>query len=115
MVAATREAGRGWVYYFSRQRAGPGGDKLGAYHGTEIPYVFDTHDEWLPTEAIDRTLTEAVMNYWVQFARTGNPNLSGHPAWPLYKMNDPMVMELGEYIAAIKPPDASLCELLVSD
>jgi len=101
--------GRAWIYYFTRQRAGPGGEKLGAYHGTEIPYVFGTHDEWLPVESIDIELTDAVMDYWVQFARTGDPNMSGRPDWPAYRAEKPAVLELGEKIQAIAPVDAALC------
>jgi len=105
----TATGGRAWVYQFTRQRPGPGGEKLGAYHGTEIPYVFDMHDAWLPTEDIDRALTDAVMDYWVQFARTGDPNLPGRPTWPLYRAEQPAVMELGEEIRVIPPFDAALC------
>lgn len=105
----TATGGRAWVYRFTRQRPGPGGDKLGAYHGTEIPYVFDMHDDWLPTEDIDRQLTDVVMDYWTQFARTGDPNLPGRPTWPLYRAEKPAVMELGNEIRVIPPYDAALC------
>ena len=105
----TAVGGRAWVYNFTRQRAGPGGDKVGAYHGTEIPYVFGTHDDWLPTEAIDEQLTDAVMDYWVQFARTGDPNMAGRPTWPLYRAEKPAVLELGEQIQIVPPVDAALC------
>jgi len=105
----TAAGGRVWFYYFSRQRPGPGGEKLGAYHGTEIPYVFNTHDAWLPTDAIDRRLTDAVMDYWVQFARTGDPNLPGRPQWPQYWTEQPRVMEFGDTIQVIPPVDAALC------
>ena len=74
--------------------------ELGAYHGTEIPYVFDMHDDWLPSEDVDHDLTAAVMDYWVQFARVGNPNLPNHPQWPVYDRQNPMLMELGDTIAA---------------
>jgi para-nitrobenzyl esterase len=104
--------GRGWMYFFTRQRPGPGGEKMGAYHGTEIPYVFDMHDDWLPTEAIDHSLTEAVMDYWVQFARTGDPNLPGRPEWPLHTVENPMAMELGDRIGAMAAHDQALCDLL---
>jgi para-nitrobenzyl esterase len=105
----TAAGGRVWFYYFSRQRPGPGGDKLGAYHGTEIPYVFDSHDAWLPTDAVDRRLTDAVMDYWVQFARSGDPNVPGRPEWPQYRTDKPEVMELGDNIKPIPPVDTALC------
>jgi para-nitrobenzyl esterase len=111
-ASITQMGGRGWVYYFTRQRPGPGGEMVGAYHGTEIPYVFDMHDDWLPTEDIDRELTAAVMDYWVQFARSGDPNLDHLPQWPLYQARQPEVAELGDTIRAVKAHDKGLCELL---
>ncbi|MEE8528005.1 MAG: carboxylesterase family protein, partial [Gammaproteobacteria bacterium] len=111
----TATGGRAWVYYFTRQRPGPGGEKLGAYHGTEIPYVFGTHDAWLPTEPIDEQLTDAVMDYWVRFARSGDPNVPGRPEWPLYRAEKPAVLELGEQIHVVPPMDAALCIWLGPD
>ncbi|MEP4684263.1 MAG: carboxylesterase family protein, partial [Rhodopirellula bahusiensis] len=32
----------------------------------------------------DAKLTNAFMDYWVQFAKTGNPNVEGNPNWPTY-------------------------------
>ncbi len=104
--------GRAWVYWFSRQRPGPGGARLGAYHGTEIGYVFDRHEYWQSTGSVDRALTESVMDYWVQFARTGDPNVEGRPVWPPYRANAPAVMELGDRTGAIAPPDAAFCRWL---
>jgi para-nitrobenzyl esterase len=108
----TAAGGRVWFYRFSRQRPGPGGNTLGAYHGTEIPYVFDTHDAWLPTNKTDRRLTDTIMDYWVQFARTGNPNLPGRPTWPQFWNAKPRVMEFGDTIKVIPPVDAGLCRWL---
>jgi len=104
--------GRAWVYYFTRQRSGSGGDGLRAYHGAELPYVFDTHDAWLPTEEADREVTEAVMDYWVQFARTGDPNRDGRPPWRTHTPQDPAVMELGDRVGEMELFDNELCELL---
>jgi len=111
----TATGGRAWVYYFTRQRPGSGGEKLGAYHGTELPYVFGTHDAWLPTEPIDEQLTDAVMDYWLQFARSGDPNVPGRPEWPLYRAEKPAVLELGEQIHVVPPIDAALCIWLGPD
>lgn len=109
---ATQTGGRGWVYYFSRQRPGPGGEELGAYHGTEIPYVFDMHDDWLPTDDTDHELTAAVMDYWVQFARSGDPNLPNRPQWPVYNTQRPFAMQLGDTVETMNAHDEELCKLL---
>ena len=45
--AAHNAGGSAYVYRFDRMREGF--DAIGAYHGAELPYVFDTHDAWLPT------------------------------------------------------------------
>jgi para-nitrobenzyl esterase len=107
--------GRSWVYFFTRQRAGTGGEQLGAYHGAELPYVFDRHDSWLPVEVADSRLTAAMMDYWVQFARSGDPNLGGQPAWPAYSGQEPAVMELGERIGILDTGPAEICSLLGLD
>jgi para-nitrobenzyl esterase len=107
--------GRAWVYYFSRQRAGTGGDKLGAYHGTELPYVFGSHDAWLPTESADTLLTSAVMDYWLAFVRQGDPDVAGRPAWPVYTNRQPLVLRLDTNIEVVTATDLSLCEWLGPD
>ncbi len=101
--------GQTWMYYFTRQRSGRHGAALGAYHGAEIPYVFDTHDDWLPTNATDRALTDTMMDYWAQFARTGDPNIAGRAPWPRYRPERPQVMVLGDEVGAAAPIDAALC------
>ena len=107
----TRMGGRGWVYHFTRQRSGEGGEALGSYHGAEIPYVFGTHDAWLPTEDRDRELTDTMMDYWVQFARTGDPNIKGRPGWPVYTSQRPYVMELGDEVQVMEAHDTEICAL----
>lgn len=110
-IASTVNAvgGNAWVYYFTRQRPGEAMKSLGAYHGTEIGYVFDQHEVWQPTNEVDDQLTEIVMDYWVQFAKTGNPNVAGRPEWPRYTVAEPKLMELGDHVGAISPPDADFC------
>ena len=68
-----------YQYHFTRMREGS--EKILSYHGAEIPYVFNTHDEWLPTNEVDQQLTEAMMEYWVEFATKGTPNSINNPTW----------------------------------
>ena len=100
------------MYLFTRQRDGELAAAMGAYHGAELPYVFDTHDDWLPTAQEDRELTEKMLSYWSQFARTGDPNASGLPSWPLFEARKPLLMMLDVRPTTAVPRDLLLCELL---
>lgn len=110
--AAARHGHRSWVYRFTRVRPGTGGQALLAYHGAEIPYIFDTHDAWFSADAVEPALTTAMLGYWSNFARNGDPNGAGLAPWPAYGGTQPRVQELGARIAAIEPPDGALCERL---
>ena len=59
----------------------------GAPHATEIPFVFDTvaarYGKDLTSE--DEAVAKATNSYWVNFAKSGNPNGSGLARWPAYK------------------------------
>jgi para-nitrobenzyl esterase len=67
-----------WEYQFDR--AAPGREALGAVHGDEVPYVFGT----LAYSQPDRGISEMMQAYWTNFAKTGNPNDAGLPAWKAF-------------------------------
>lgn len=71
-----------FVYQFDRT---PPGSPFGATHACEIEYVFGALDskprDYQPA---DRALSERIGDYWVNFARTGNPNGEGLSDWPVY-------------------------------
>jgi para-nitrobenzyl esterase len=58
----------------------PAPDDPGAAHATDIEYVFSTLDTrkyaWRP---VDRQVSGLMVNYWTNFAKTGNPNGPGLP------------------------------------
>jgi para-nitrobenzyl esterase len=113
LAAGARDSNRSaFVYYFDRVRLGPEAAAIGAYHGAEIPYVFNTHDEWLPTADRDSEISRAMMRYWVSFARTGNPNTDGLPEWPLFSVSGAESLRIGDTIRAMRHPEAGLCEVL---
>ncbi|HWJ55357.1 MAG TPA: carboxylesterase family protein, partial [Vicinamibacterales bacterium] len=46
----------------------------------------------------DRALSNAMMEYWSSFAKTGTPKASGQPAWPGFDKAGGPVMLLGETV-----------------
>lgn len=75
----------------------------GAFHSDDIEYVFGNLDsrkgaQWRPE---DYKLSELLQTYWTNFARTGDPNGSGVPQWPVYNAaGDWQVMHLSPDPAA---------------
>jgi para-nitrobenzyl esterase len=114
-VASTAAAAGQRVFLYRFERIRPGQHGLGAYHGAEIPYVFGTADDWLPSVATDRTVAEAMQGYWVNFARSGDPNGPGLPVWPQWGKASQTVLGLGDTVSAQPLPQADLCALLAPE
>jgi para-nitrobenzyl esterase len=88
-----------FLYFFNRGPRGRAG-AAGAFHGAEIAFVFGEGGSILAESDTDAELSRAMGDYWVQFAKRGDPNLPGRPAWPAYDSRAPQWLELGARIQA---------------
>ena len=78
---------------------------LGADHGTEIFYLFNLEAVLGPFTPAQQQLSDAMINYWTQFAKTGNPNSPGAPIWSQYTAGGSFESLLPP--APVPEPDAS--------
>jgi len=120
-VCAAREAvrdlarvdARTYLYHFSW--VGPIGERygLGAYHGSEIPYVFDHLD---PADGdyddTDRAIAHETAGYWARFATTGDPNGDGAPEWPRYDPATDRDLRIDSPLAAESGLRRDVCDAL---
>lgn len=99
-----------YLYYFDQHPENP----EGAPHGYEVAYVFQHVSNPMAKEE-DFALMETMGEYWLNFARTGNPNGNDVPVWPQFTKDNHQSM----YLVAPAPrpipvPDESSLEVLDS-
>jgi para-nitrobenzyl esterase len=102
-----------FLYYFTRvPPSPPGRPSRGATHVAEVAYMFNNLADGTPWTDVDRTLAETMSTYWVNFARSGNPNGRGLPEWPAYSADGAgRALVLGDRVeveAATTPPQKNL-------
>ena len=83
-----------------RMRFGPG-------HGTDISFVFDNLrvPEGGTADPSDKEVARIMNGYWVNFAKTGNPNGEGLPQWPLFNPKTNQILDVQPDGKAVAKPD----------
>jgi para-nitrobenzyl esterase len=81
-----------------------------AFHTFEIAFVFGTLGADMVQGAVDNSndsmeLSNLMMDTWVNFARTGNPNHKGIPEWKPYDLKNRTTMFLSDKPKIINDPD----------
>ncbi|MGH9582279.1 MAG: carboxylesterase/lipase family protein [Bryobacteraceae bacterium] len=117
-VQAQQATGESPVYRYHFEQAPPmkkGVPSRGAYHSSEIEYVFETlASKDLPWRPGDWKVSHTMSSYWTNFAKSGNPNGKGLPHWPAYNVqDDDQVMHLrAGHVHAAPATDAAQMEFL---
>ena len=114
MLATTRDAMYGWtaqrlaasqaaagvpsyLYVFDHGYPASDDNGLHAFHAAEIPFVFGTMSRtpalWPKADgSASLAMTEAVMDYWSSFARSGKPVADGQPEWPAFASGEAFML-----------------------
>jgi len=95
-----------YAWIFDHAPCGSGGGT----HCLDLTYLFADLSTREDMCDVDLEVSEAMVAMWVQFARTGDPNVEGLIEWPTYeeatdqylKIGDPVEVKTGLYI----PPEA---------
>jgi len=94
VTAAGRKA---FLYQFTRIPQSPNANAWGAFHAAEIPYVFgNLRFPTVTYTETDRSLSATMSSYWVNFAKTGDPNGKGLPRWAAYDPDSEPYLDLGD-------------------
>ncbi len=86
-----------YLYYFTHAPSRPDKENWGAYHAAEIMYAFrNLHVASYPNLQEDYRVSDRISKYWINFAKTGNPNGEGLPEWPAYDSESEPYMEFAD-------------------
>jgi para-nitrobenzyl esterase len=86
-----------YTYWWTHAPPGPGHDLRGAYHGSEINYVFgNLYATDRPWTDDDRSIADRMSSYWANIIKRGDPNGEGLPTWPAFEASAGAVMRLGD-------------------
>ena len=79
----------------------------GAWHASEVPYVFDTLPARLKNiEAKDSAMARQIQDYWIAFAKTGDPNGAHRARWPTYDARADVLLDFAADGQSVAKPDS---------
>ncbi len=88
-----------------------------APHGLDVPFIFRNKHPKVPLSDLDMRMAVTISDFWLRFARQGDPNVPGTSRWPKYdeKTDRWMVFENDGPTVRIRPRSArlDLCEQFI--
>jgi len=102
----TRSGQKAFLYSFSYAGSGPF-KALGAFHSEESILLSKRYWRSWVSSPDDEKLSNIIIGYWVQFAKTSHPDGEGLPPWPAYDVGTDRAQDLDREVKQIQTPDAA--------
>lgn len=103
-----------YMYHFTKELPYNENQRpYGAFHTGEVPYAYHTLDmSDRPWTDSDRYLSDVMSDYWVNFAKNGDPNQSGLPEWEPFSKDSYQTNLLGDEIRMVTIPSLERLKIL---
>ena len=92
-----------YLYYFDQNSGGFMGSPRGANHVAEMPFVYGWGTDRFSD--VEKSMSQIMSQYWINFVKTGNPNAPGLPFWTTYKQGAPTVMHFRDGFRLVNVPN----------
>ena len=109
LLAAAKQQPNTWYYRFDYDEMNAG-KYTGAAHAMEIPFIFGSLDRMPANIFYDKKNIDAaaelsglMQGYVINFAKTGDPNGPGLPAWPQYRPDSKTIVVFDSTGAITEP------------
>jgi para-nitrobenzyl esterase len=117
LLQSEKGKGKAYLYYFDHRTPRT---PNGAGHGSEIGYVFRNLGGpgagpagiQGPPTAEDEAISDLLSGYWVNFAKTGDPNGAGLPQWPAFSQSSQQVLFADQHPGARPVPNLAQLKAL---
>ena len=103
---------RPYLYQFSRVNGFGAAQGIGAFHGTELPYVFGNFIPPFTVDATDLAISQFMMGAWTHFAADGTPTGTSPPEWTRYRTALDNYMQVADTVSLQTGLSAQRCDIL---
>ncbi|MBP7705064.1 MAG: carboxylesterase family protein [Caulobacter sp.] len=102
-----------WLYSFGYVPEAKRKSQKGAPHASDLAFVFGNLSALdVKTTAADEAAATLIGDYWVAFARAGDPNGAGRAAWPAYRRDADELLSFTNDGATTGKPAAAVLDAI---
>ena len=88
------------------------GNRRGAAHADDMMYLKGAFDDKAEKYPQEKKVSDLMQQYWVNFAKTMNPNGEGLPKWPVFEEGKATVMQFNNGASLIEMPNKERIKII---